>query len=75
MSWGERSCQFYGQCVLKTRSISTCNTRCMSYKSNGKEPDDMRMAQPQEEAGIDVKYDNELIVVPSPHKMFQKKIE
>lgn len=41
MSYGERSCQHYGTCIIKTNHIINCNTACSEYISNGREPDNL----------------------------------
>lgn len=39
MSWGERSCQYFGENCPTTPTLEKCNVDCIYYEPNGKEPD------------------------------------
>jgi predicted esterase len=47
MSWGERSCENYGNCTRKP-TMFDCNVDCEGYRPNGKEPD----SRPREVQGL-----------------------
>lgn len=42
MSWGERSCKYYGNCTIAT--IEDCNIFCAAYKHNGETKKRFNMA-------------------------------
>ena len=54
MSWGERSCELYGNCRYNP-TMRTCNVDCTSYLPNGKPPDSFpRTEPPQNEGSVHV---------------------
>lgn len=49
MSWGERSCRYFGDCKVENVTMDTCNVDCQQYKSNGRRPDSMPLIEAEKE--------------------------
>jgi len=52
MSWGERSCKFYGQCPCPDQcTMSTCNVDCTEYDWDKKTAPDSKPKQGAQTCG------------------------